>query len=279
MLGQVGIAHQIEDYAHATAQAVEKPFWDFPVEKRRLYFEKNNGEMQESKKSFGIIRTDKEEHLATVGPAYKIVTHQEILDLFDPYVKLFGEASRTITMSPNGARVAATYTFKNITKEVAKGDRVGFVLHAIGGYDGKTAVKLSVAGIRLACLNGMVSHEKTINLSYAHNDNKILDMQFPNSEAIIDMFDKDIARWSRLTEAPVNWPDQISQFENHILTTPGLISPSREDNFVDKTREFRTAWDAYNYLTHEVTHVQKTNLFTKLNRLRKINNAVEMLIG
>lgn len=247
--------------------------WDFPVEKRPMFFMNDLGGYNEVKGKKAIVRTDREEQLSVVSNGYIVVPHEKVLSYLDPYVEQFGDHSRHVAVSKDGGRMMATFTFRNVTKDVKVGDTVGFGLKAISGYDGKTAVKLAAWALRLVCLNGMASQRGYISSHFRHNEKQINDIQFPTSEFFLDTFQEDVNYWSMLADLGITNEDR-ERLEYNISQTPGLISPNQLKSVETRLAEAETAWDSYNALTWFLTHQTQANNFTTHSRLGKVNGII-----
>lgn len=254
---------------------METQAWDFPVEKKQIYWQNDRGGFHEVKGKKAIVRTDNDKQLSVVSNGYVVVPHTDVLAHLDPFVKQFGEHNRHVALSDNGGRMMASYTFKNVTKDVKVGDTVGFGLKAISGYDGKTAIKLAAWALRLVCLNGMASQRGYISAHFRHNEKQVGEIKFPTPEFFLETFESDINYWAALTELDVTAEDK-ERLEHNIIMTPGLLSLNQVEQVRNKLDAANTAWDSYNVLTEFLTHKTQANAFTTHGRLGKVNDVIDL---
>ena len=247
--------------------------WDFPVEKKPMFFLNDQGGYNEIRGKKAIVRTDSDDQISVVSNGYKVVPHTDVLAHLDPFVQQFGDHSRQVAVSDNGGRMMATFTFRNVVKDVKVGDTVGFGLKAISGYDGKTAIKLAAWSLRLICLNGMASQKGFVSAHYRHNEKQVSDIRFPTPDFFLETFQSDVNYWSALAELGITNEDR-ERLEYNISLTPGLLSPNQFGAVKSRLDEAETAWDSYNALTWFLTHKTQANEFTTHSRLGKVNDVI-----
>lgn len=254
---------------------MQQNVWEFPVEKREIFWQNDRGGFHPVKGKKAIVRPDTDEELAVVSNAYHIVTHDEVLKHLDPFVKKFGEHNRQVTTNKNGSRMVASYTFRNITKDVKLGDTVGFGVNAVSGYDGKTAIKMAVFALRLICTNGMASRAGYTSAFYRHNDTQVKNIEFPTPDYFLDLFKDDVDFWKELAETKAT-KEANERLLHNIKQTPGLLSDNQLSNVRRTLLASQSAWDGFNELTRYITHETEANQYTKYSRLQKINNVAEL---
>ncbi len=247
--------------------------WNFPVEKKQIFWQNDRGGFHEVKGKKAIVRTDRDKQLSVVSNGYVVVPHDDVLKHITPFVERFGEPTRSISLSKSGDKMMATYNFKKITKDVKVGDTVGFGLKAISGYDGKTAIKMAGFGLRLICLNGMASRTGFISARFQHNSADVSNIDFPSPDYFLESFEEDVKWWAALTELDVTSEDR-ERLEHNIRHTPGLLTDNQLNKLSTQLNGANTAWDSFNTLTHFYTHETEANEFTVHNRLRKVNEVI-----
>ena len=151
-----------------------QPIYDFPVELQDV--QTVGGVLIEG--SQAVVRTDKNEPLAIVSDRYRLITHKELVEAADPFIKKLGKAEKIFTLEKNGARLVTEYTFRdNVIKlpghripgETRKvGDTVALRLYGINSYNTSTPFEIRLAAMVLRCLNGAMIGEDMFNVKFKH---------------------------------------------------------------------------------------------------------------
>lgn len=245
--------------------------YDFPVELQDLF---TSDGKQSARKA--VVRTDMNKIIGEVGANYKLVNHRPIFEKAEAFIKTFGTPTIKYTSINDGAKILGTYTFKEVTEEVKVGDRVGLVINAVNTHDGSQAVKLSLGGLRLTCLNGNSVMDAEFNASYRHTGKnieggQILDLVIPQPEMVMGAFQGAFKDWRQWAVQPLS-KDDIGVFkqravEEGIITSKILTTP-------ENLLEDYTAWGLYNQFTWQITHGEKDtaspiNKMSRLNRVGK----------
>ena len=104
-----------------------------------------------------VVRKDTEAPIASVSTRYQLTEHKTIIEQAKSFSELFGTPTTSFNLSRSGDRCLTEFTYKEITAEVAKNDLVGLRFYIDTSYNAKSTNKLRIGGLRLSCLNGMVS--------------------------------------------------------------------------------------------------------------------------
>ena len=224
-----------------------------------------------------VVRTDTNTVISDVSPNYKLVHHSELFHMAEEYMKTIGPCTVKYHQFNNGARLLAEYTFKDIASDVKKGDVVGLKTYFANSYDGKSSIRLGVAGIRLACLNGMVVAGANKEASYRHmgnhiQDGRLVNIDFPEAKHVIGAFERGAKHWQHLSQIELS-PEQINAYQEQAVGE-GIITPK----IIETTdiEEF-TAWGLYNKFTEQITHKERatSTLNGKIQRFNKVANWFE----
>jgi hypothetical protein len=246
--------------------------FNFPVETQELFTA--DGKRVPNK---AVVRTDTNKVLSVVSQNYKLVHHSELFHMAEEYMKTIGPCNVKYHQMSNGARLMAEYTFKDIAADVKKNDVVGLRTFFINSYDGKSSIRLGVAGIRLACLNGMVVSGATNEASYRHmgdhiQDGRLVNIDFPEAKHVLGAFQRGAKHWEHLSRIELS-PEQIKHWQDMAIQE-GIITPLIEKH--DDIEEF-TAWGLYNKFTEQITHRERATASAqgKIQRFNKVANWFE----
>lgn len=224
-----------------------------------------------------VVRQDTNAVISDVSPNYKLVHHSELFDMAGEYMKKIGPCAVRYYQFNNGARLLAEYTFKDIVADVRRGDVVGLKTYFANSYDGKSSIRLGVAGIRLACLNGMVVAGANKEASYRHVGNhiqngRLVNIDFPSAEHVLDAFQRGAKDWKKLSEIELS-KEQVETYQDQAVVD-GIITPKVLES--SDIEEF-TAWGLYNKFTEQITHKERatSTLQGKLQRFNRVANWFE----
>lgn len=242
--------------------------FDFPTEVQNLFTKDGK---QSSRKA--IVRTDTNQIIGEVGANYKLVNHRPILEKAEAFIKTFGTPEINYRSMNDGARIMATYTFKDITGEVKVGDKVGLQINVINTHDGSQAVKVSLAGLRLTCLNGNSIKDGEFNAHYRHvgpgiENGEIIDLVLPAPELVMTSFQGAFKDWRDWAVQPLTRSDmdifRAKAVDEGIISAKILTNDNIDDG---------SAWGLYNQFTWQITHGEKETAspISKLNRLDKVS--------
>jgi hypothetical protein len=254
--------------------------WKFPVSAQELFL----ADGTRVKNVRAIVRDDTGEPLSTVSTGYKIIEHDEMVTAIRPFMENLGKFSEDVSVGQNGKRMYASYTFKDVTQDVKKGDTVGLRLILQNSYVPGTSAKIIMAGLRLVCLNGMVSSINTSSVSLRHSKEGREKLEMPIAQDFIDQFKDNISFWSRLTNAALDMGTYdtkkfevespiINSLYGRLLQEKVVPVKHHQDIMLPLANKDATYWDFYNNLTRYITHESQVAPQTKIGRLRKVDAA------
>ena len=230
---------------------MQQASYDFPVELQQL--RTPDGKVSKRK---AVVRTDTNTILADVTSQYKLAYQHTIVG--------------------DGAKVLGEYDIRDVTGEVKVGDVVGMRINALATYDGKSAIRLTIGGLRLSCLNGMVVANCSHVLRFAHKGDQIsaggqlVDVKWPEISTIVNGFKLGAIQWGKL--AALQLPAEDLNRYQQLAINDGIVT----ENAVLKGNplEEPTAWGLYNKFTHYITHQEKATAspIGKLIRFNKVEN-------
>lgn len=120
---------------------------------------------------FGTRRLDNNRFFSTCSNQYQVLQNSELLDAAEQAwgERGLGKWTRSITLEDGGARVYASYDFRDTgMTEVKKGDIVGMRLTVTNSFDCTMRASIDVGLLRLVCTNGMTSTFNGLAMSQKH---------------------------------------------------------------------------------------------------------------
>jgi hypothetical protein len=241
---------------------MSKAEYDFPVEIQDIYL-KNGVKLAKNK---AVVRTDSDTSISVVSSKYNLIRHTEVMDAVMPFMRQFGDAVEKITTEKDGARVVATYDFKNKTIVGPKvGDVIGLRIHGINSYDRSGLFCLKIGGMVLQCKNGMtLLGRDAMVLTYRHTG-KHVDIKLPDPEFVWDQFVAGGKFWKDLGEIEVK--QDLKPRITDLVQNRSILSDRslRDDGVRQQIADSVTAWDLYNAYTYGIS--SKTKLSNKTSEI------------
>ena len=123
-----------------------------------------------------IVRTDTNQVLGVHGSKYKAIKHDDVVNSVFEAVAASGisnDYDHKINVFDNGAKMRGIIRFNDLVIEPSVGDIIAFQLTFFNSYDGSWAFQQSAEGLRLDCLNGMVSQYSVAkDMAKAHSQHQ-----------------------------------------------------------------------------------------------------------
>lgn len=239
--------------------------YDFPVELQNVYLK--NGEVVPRARA--VVRTDTGQPLSTVGSKYQLVPHQDMVDKAEGFMSVFGNPTRQFSLAKNGGLMIGTYTFKDNSLEVAKGDIIGLRIYLESAYLGTRKNRIRVGALRLTCLNGATFAEAVFDLAFSHTQKQVESFIFPKPDDVVERFTAGVARYKEYNTIELSSSDYKRISEDAI--TSGVVPAAAIAHEARDLPEGLTAWRLYNQLTWFVNHESKAGYVGKVNRLERID--------
>ncbi len=236
--------------------------YDFPVELQPLFL-KSGAKVE---KSQAVVRTDTHQPISVVTSKYNLIRHAEVMDAVQPFMRQFGTPKESVTAEKDGARIVATYDFKDRTVAgPKKGDTIGLRIHGINSYDKSGAFILKIGGLVLKCTNGMtILGKDSMVLTYRHTGAHV-EIKLPEPEFVWDQFVAGGKFWKTLEEVEVK-RDFKPKIQHHAQTW-GIVSARtlKDEAVKQQIADASTAWDLYNAYTYGIS--SKTKLRNKTSEI------------
>jgi len=141
--------------------------YEFPVETQPIYDSFGN-EIPDQK---CVMRTDTNTVLGVHGSRYQIIKHDDVVSSLMDAVKT-SNISRDFTTNfsviEDGRKLRGEILFNDLTVEPKVGDFVKFRISFFNSYDGSWAFSQAADGLRLWCLNGCTTANKTASSKFKH---------------------------------------------------------------------------------------------------------------
>jgi len=205
---------------------------------------------------------------AIVSDEYKLVQHQEVLNVIDQICldhPEWGDPTRSVYLSPNGARKKAVWRFPDIQFEIRPGDVVNPTIEAFSSFDTSLAQHITLGGFRLVCSNGAVigkmlaeykrKHTSTLDLNIA---GMTIDLGMQSYSKVAQLWQSYAARMALQSEYTLfeELPFHKNEKENILAGMQKVGTILKWD--IEEGKKVRKAeinsWEMYNLLTYEATH-------------------------
>ena len=205
-----------------------------------------------------IIRPDTGIALAVVGPSYKIIKHQDLVDLASEALKQQGRSFELkVHMTHDGARLNCHFLLEELVT-VGKpelGDVVALELILRNSYDGFSSVSFEVSGLRLVCKNGLRVPQVISRLRRIHTQSLEIDDLQKEIRQVVDFFTGQAASfWNALNRKELPREVGVEVIEQSVKSRR---FPKKYVETIQQTWEgatARTAWELYNAFTAVITH-------------------------
>lgn len=126
----------------------------FPVSLRPIFFN-GEDEHQAIPGRVAVVREDTGQALGVVSNRYKLVPHEDILDIVQEATQKLdvGPIPRGVYVDRNGARMRALFKFPHLSEPISTGDRVCPCLKIQNSYDGTSRITVHLGAFRFVCTN------------------------------------------------------------------------------------------------------------------------------
>lgn len=141
--------------------------YEFPVETQPI-FDKFGNEIPDQK---CVMRTDTNAVLGVHGSRYQIIKHDDVVSSLMDAVKasnISRDYTTNFSVIEDGRKLRGEILFNDLTVEPKVGDFVKFRISFFNSYDGSWAFSQSADGLRLWCLNGCTTANKTASSKFKH---------------------------------------------------------------------------------------------------------------
>ena len=273
---------------NASAVALDKNCWDFPVTMRNVYFQDATNNFKHIQKRMATIREDTNEILGVVSQKYKIIHNKEFAERADEMVGKelieFGTPTVINRIIDNGARFERKYIFKDVNYKIVENcfednktpDTSNPVILFKNSYDGSWSYLIEYGVFRVSCSNGLIIGKSMFRYSKTHvtNPNKSYGEGFELLKQATNTFSEATNLWKK-------WADTvIEQKEKEDLIKEINMGKKNTELFEQQyssatqtNNNIATRWILWNILMAITTHS-----VTKANRQIALNNRIGNII-
>jgi len=141
--------------------------YEFPVETQPI-FDSLGNEIPDQK---CVMRTDTNTVLGVHGSRYQIIKHDDVVSSLMDAVKtsnISRDYTTNFSVIEDGRKLRGEILFNDLTVQPKVGDYVKFRISFFNSYDGSWAFSQSADGLRLWCLNGCTTANKTASSKFKH---------------------------------------------------------------------------------------------------------------
>jgi len=265
--------------------------WDFSIKEIDLSTISELNNIKGIEKDKLLINSDDNTRLGIVSKEFSTFSHKEAVQ---QTIEAINEITKTnsrfknfqinpdnVFFRNNKSFMKLDIDFTDLGFEIGKirkvGDIVNFRTTIVNALDGTSRLKWKIGGLRLICLNGLMTFQEVDSLNFVH---KSLDV--PSiSEAILnkfEIFQKFISDWKELSKKELTQEETKRLFEKLKKENEkkNKVAERNIDNIINLSEEVfekegRTLWTFYNLASNYTTHNEKVarsfNLQTQINRL------------
>lgn len=238
---------------------------DWRVEARPLYLA--NG--QEVEGHNAIVRADNSRVLGVVSDRYKPLQNRDHFEWFRPFLESREVAFETCGALKDDALVWVLAKIQRPDAEVVPGDTIAKYLLLSSSHDGSAATSVGFCPIRVVCWNTLsaaLSNERSALIKVRHTASQkdALAAVRDTINLVDQTFEATAAQYRKLAQTGISYAD-LRRYVRLVLELPEdekTWSGRARNTLADivnlarmgKGNQGRTAWDAYNGVTHYITH-------------------------
>jgi len=263
----------------------------FNVERHPVFVD-HNGQRIDTNKS-AIINNESGDVYGLVTPKYKIVTNQEVANVFDEALDGYDIDEVNDYMNADGSKWYRDIIFGNaFDKQVQVGDTIKTKIRIKNSYDGKSSVGFEFGGLRLVCTNGMTTFRKEGKVSIRHFSHNIVDSIRDSVENGLINYLNEVDIFKKFIDVPFSEQKFIEFVLNEVKDdkkeNKGILSEKQAKRIIDLTPTIKrqygdtdeNKWSHFNVLTAYQTHFTKahkgSNQFSA--GYRRMQNLIERFV-
>ena len=238
---------------------------DFPVVLRPLYYSKGAGvDAGYVPKRLAVVHGDTGECLAVVSDRYKLVRHQQLLDLVRAAAADLdvGPVPRGVYVDRRGARMRAIFKFPALARSVFSRDEICPCIKIENTYDATSRITVHIGAFRFVCTNLAVGGGGV----FAGGFMAVHAGEIPVQEIgrqlsdFLSNFEGITTTYRRWTEERFGW----DQMEAVLRLLPKNAGQTIESGI--RQSKVQSVYSAYNVATNHATH-----------RMRSARSAFDLL--
>lgn len=225
-----------------------------------------------------IVRRDTSAVLGIVGNRYQPLQNRDQFNWFKPYLDSQLCQFETCGALKGGSLVWVLAKINRPDAEIADGDFVKKYLLLTSSHDGSMATSIGFCPIRVVCWNtlsaGLKDQQSTLlKVKHTSKQHDALATIRDTINLVDQTFEATAAQYRKLAQCNVD-RDDIIKYVKLVLELPADEEIStRNQNIVDEIvnlcikgegNDGKTAWSAYNGVTHYYTHVHGRSADSRL---------------
>lgn len=252
--------------------------WNFEVEERPVIVE-GIGPIEGQK---ALVRADTNEFLGQHSSSYKVIPHDTIVNAQYEAIKeanISSDFEFNVRCIDGGKKLKIEARFPDLVIQPRLNDMISFRTTTFNSYDGSWAYQNQADGLRLACLNGMVTNALISKVWAKHTTNINIEGAARALSQSVEVFHKQKDVWVQYTNAKVSRDDVEAFFKARVVnmsqkSSDELYNKRQLNNllshFDDYARSMgRNKWSVYNALTHWSTHTGEARIPEVTTRYRE----------
>jgi phage/plasmid-like protein (TIGR03299 family) len=248
---------------------------DWTVETRPLYLA--SGKQVEGHNA--VIRTDSEAVLGVVGDRYRPLQNRDQFNWFQPFLDSQECAFETCGALKGGQLVWVLAKVNRPDADIGGGDTIRKYLLLTSSHDGSVATSVGFCPIRVVCWNTLSaglssSASKLLKVKHTASQRESLTAIRETVNLVDQTFEATAAQYRRLLASSLS-PADMRRYVKLVLELPDdetMLSGRARNTLADVVdlcrygvgNDGKTAWSAYNGVTHYVTHVYGRNADSRL---------------
>jgi len=258
----------------------------FEVVREPMFTEFNGKKIKASKDA--LINPELNVIVGEVGRNYKVVTNNEVANVFDEAFKGINVESVKDHLNGTTGKWVREIILNDddyIFKIGDNKDQCKVKVDIFNGYTGKKSVGFNVSAYRLVCSNGLMGWKNQLSVSIPHVRDGIVETIRNEFHNKIDVLWNKVQIWE-------TWSDEHFGKDDFklFINTRDHLSDKMKDKFIgmyepimNKYNESETRWGAYNVLTamasHHVEAQKGSHLFSNAyKRIEKLISEFESFL-
>lgn len=250
----------------SSSESIRLAGLDWEVETQPLYL----GDGSKANGHNAVVRKDTGKIMGVVGDRYECLQNSHQFDWFSPFLETKEVAFETCGALKEGQLVWVLAKVLRDDAEVAKGDKIRKYLLLTSSHDGSTATSVGFCPIRVVCWNTLSaglnnSASKLIKVRHTQRQKDALTQIRETINLVDETFEATAKQYRRLMECPIT-PKDLRRYVKLVLEYPEeeIALSTRKQNILENVinlcvngvgNDGKTAWSAYNGITHYTTHV------------------------
>lgn len=254
---------------------------DWPVEKRKLFREKNNGFISIDDQMC-IVRADIDHVLGFATDGYQLYQNEDGFRAVQPFIDS-GVARVDTTGTLKNGKIVWVLLRINTEDLVINGkDVLRRYILVSWGHDGKTGIRVGYVDVRVVCYNTLsAAHSSKLSqlIRLTHKGDVVANVSsvVETMDVTVQEFHATATQYKRMLDKRINSAD----LRNYVKVVLGLVEKEdnkKASNIIDTVSNLAymgygngatsdTAWSAYNAVTQHLSHNATRNADNRLSSL------------